>query len=167
MAARLKNVAVIQRKRFSVQNTADTEKLHNAVCPRQDVRSFAHFLPARIQSTLLLHRRQQHSGFKLGRCICDSEQAPTGLWSFQVHCLRADFDSLSRPALWLLLTRFDVPNKKVGLTKALCAESVSRVHAVGLQSSWFELRSGWCSPMWLLQTPMPPACTSCQKGQLQ
>jgi len=56
--------------------------------------------------------------------------------------LRMAFDSISRPALWLLLKRASVPEKIVMLIRALYDKSVSCVRANGLQSTWFEIMSG-------------------------
>jgi len=39
--------------------------------------------------------------------------------------LRAAFDSLSRPALWLLLARCGIPQKLISLTRSLYSESTS------------------------------------------
>jgi len=56
--------------------------------------------------------------------------------------LCAVFNSLSRPALWSLLTRISVPDKIVILVRALYDNSVSCVQAGGVQSSWFKIESG-------------------------
>ena len=52
------------------------------------------------------------------------------------------FDSLSRPALWLLLTRLGIPDKIVRLFRALYDHSVSCVRTGGIQSPWFNIESG-------------------------
>jgi len=56
--------------------------------------------------------------------------------------LRSAFDSISRPALWLLLSRLGIPGKIINLMKSLYDQSVSCVLANGLQSEWFEITSG-------------------------
>ena len=50
--------------------------------------------------------------------------------------LCAAFDSLSRPALWLLLTRLGIPGKIVRLFRVLYDNSVSCVRTGGTHSSW-------------------------------
>jgi len=49
--------------------------------------------------------------------------------------LRAAFDSLSRPSLWLLLTRLDIPDKIARLFRVLYDNSVSCVRTGGTHSS--------------------------------
>jgi len=49
--------------------------------------------------------------------------------------LRAAFDSLSRPSLWLLLTRLGIPDKIVRLFRVLYDNSVSCVRTGGTHSS--------------------------------
>ena len=56
--------------------------------------------------------------------------------------LRAAFDSLSRPALWLLLTRLGIPDKIVRLFRVLYDNSVSCVQTGGTHSSWFKIEAG-------------------------
>ena len=56
--------------------------------------------------------------------------------------LPVTFDSLSRPALWLLLTRLGIPDKIVRLFRALYDHSVSWVRTGGIQSPWFNIDSG-------------------------
>ena len=56
--------------------------------------------------------------------------------------LRSAFDSISRPALWLLLSRLGIPGKIINLMKSLYDQSVSCVRANGLQSEWFKITSG-------------------------
>ena len=51
--------------------------------------------------------------------------------------LRAAFDSLSQPALWLLLTRLGIPDKIVRLFRVLYDNSVS----CGTRS-WFKIEAG-------------------------
>jgi len=53
------------------------------------------------------------------------------------------FDSLSRPALWLLLTRLGIPDKIVRLFRALYDHSVSCFRTGGIQSPWFNIESGF------------------------
>ena len=55
--------------------------------------------------------------------------------------LRAAFDSLSRPALWLLLTRLGIPDKIVRLFRVLYDNSVSCVRTGGTHSSWFKIEA--------------------------
>jgi len=85
---------------------------------------FAHIL-ARIKPTLLSRRRPQQSGFTPGHSMCDriatlcniaQQRQDLGYPTFAAFVdLRAAFDSLSRPALWLILTRLGIPNKIVRL----------------------------------------------------
>jgi len=56
--------------------------------------------------------------------------------------LRSAFDSISRPALWLLLSRLGIPCKIIHLMKSLYKQSVSCVRANRLQSEWFEITFG-------------------------
>ena len=56
--------------------------------------------------------------------------------------LRSAFDSISRPALWLLLSRLGIPGKIIHLMKSLYKQSVSCVRANRLQSEWFEITFG-------------------------
>ena len=55
--------------------------------------------------------------------------------------LRAAFDSFSRPALWLLLTRLGIPDKIVRLFSVLYDNSVSCVRTGGTHSSWFKIEA--------------------------
>jgi len=74
---------------------------------------FAHLLLARIKPTLLSHRRMQQSGFTLGHSTCDriptlcnivQQRQMYGRSTNVAYVdLRAAFDSISHPALWLLL----------------------------------------------------------------
>jgi len=50
--------------------------------------------------------------------------------------------TISRPALWLLLSRLGIPGKIINLMKSLYDQLVSCVRANGLQSEWFEITSG-------------------------
>ena len=52
------------------------------------------------------------------------------------------FDSLSRPALWLLLTRLGIPDKIVRLFRVLYDNSVSCIQTGGTHSSWFKIEVG-------------------------
>ena len=95
------------------------------------------YLLARLKPTLLSHRRMQQSGFMPGRSTCD--RIPTlcnivqrrqtyGRSNYAAYVdLRAAFDSISRPALWLLLKMAGVPEKIVTLIRALYDKSVSCV----------------------------------------
>jgi len=56
--------------------------------------------------------------------------------------LPSAFDSISWPALWLLLSRLGIPSKIIHLVKSLYEQSVSCVRANGLQSEWFEITTG-------------------------
>jgi len=56
--------------------------------------------------------------------------------------LCAAFDSLSRPALWSLVTRIGIPDQIVRLIRAVYDNSLSSVWAGGAQSSWFKIESG-------------------------
>jgi len=113
---------------------------------------FAHVILARIRPTLLSYRRPQQSGFTPGRSTCDriatlrniaQRRQDYGRPTFAAYVdLRAAFDSLSRPALWLLLTRIGIPDKIVRLIRALYDDSVSCVRAGGVQSSWFKIETG-------------------------
>ena len=56
--------------------------------------------------------------------------------------LRAAFDSLSQPALWLLLTRPGIPDKTARLFRVLYDNSVSCIRTGGTHSSWFKIEAG-------------------------
>jgi len=56
--------------------------------------------------------------------------------------LRAAFDSLSRPALWLLLTRCGIPQKLISLIRTLCSDSVTCVRVGNQVSQWFSIALG-------------------------
>jgi len=111
---------------------------------------FAHIILARIKPTLS-HRRPQQSGFTYGRSMCDRIATLCNIaqWrqdfgdpSFAAFVdLSAAFDSLSRPALWLLLTRLGIPDKIVRLFRVLY-NSVSCVRTGGTHSSWFKIEAG-------------------------
>jgi len=82
---------------------------------------FAHIILARIKPTLLSHRRPQQSRFTPGRSTCDriatlcniaQQRQDFGHPTFAAFVdLRAAFDSLSRPVLWLLLTTLGTPKQ--------------------------------------------------------
>jgi len=55
--------------------------------------------------------------------------------------LRAAFDSLSRPALCLLLTKLGIQDKIVRLFRVLHNNSVSCVPTGGTHSSWFKIEA--------------------------
>jgi len=90
---------------------------------------FAHIILARIKPTLLSHRRPQQSRFMPGCSTCDriatlcniaQRRQDFGHPTFAAFVdLRAAFDCLSRPALWLLLTRLGIPDKIVRLFRVL------------------------------------------------
>jgi len=111
---------------------------------------FAHTILARIKPTLLSHRRPQQSGFTPGRSMCDriatlcntaQRRQDFGHPTFAAFVdLRAAFDSLIRPALWLLLTRLGIPDKIVRLFRVLYDNSVSCVRTGETHSSWFRSR---------------------------
>ena len=83
----------------------------------------------RIKHTLLSHRHVQQSAFMLGRSTCDriltlcnivQRRQTYGCSTYAAYVdLRAAFDSISRPALWLLLKRASVPEKIVTLIRAV------------------------------------------------
>ena len=97
---------------------------------------FSHVLLARIRPVLLAHRRQQ-SGFTPGRSTCDrilTLNLITQRWrefgrpTYAAYVdLRSAFDSISQPALWLLLSRLGIPGKIINLMKSLYDQSVSCV----------------------------------------
>ena len=113
---------------------------------------FAHIILARIKPTLLSHRRPQQSGFTPGHSTCDriatlcnisqrrQDFSHPAFAAFVDLC--AVFDSLSRPTLWLLLTRLGIPDKIVRLFRVLYDNSVSCVRTGGTYSSWFEIEAG-------------------------
>ena len=83
-------------------------------------------------------------GFTPGRSTCDriltlnltaQRRREFGRPTYAAYVdLRSAFDSISRPALWLLLSRLGIPSKIIHLTKSLYEQSVSCVRANGLQS---------------------------------
>jgi len=113
---------------------------------------FAHIILARIKPTLLSHRHPQQSRFTPGHSTCDRIATLCNIAqrrqdfrhpTFAVFVdLRAAFDSLSRPALWLLLTRLGIPDKIVRLFRVLHDNSVSCVRTGGTHSSWFKIEAG-------------------------
>jgi len=148
---------------------------------------FAHFILARIRPNLLWHRRPQQSWFTPGRSTCDrvatlcniaQRRQDFGHPTFAAYVdLRATFDSLSRPALWLLLTRLGILDKTVRLFRALYDHSVSCVRTGGIQSPWFNIESGvgqscvlapdsFATGMdWLLERMVGSGATSVSFGQ--
>jgi len=91
----------------------------------------------------------QQSGFTPGHSTCDRILTPCNIiqrrqtYGRSTYVdLHAAFDSISCPALWLLLKRAGVPEKIVTLIRALYDKSASCVRANGLQSTWFEIMSG-------------------------
>jgi len=148
----------------------------------------AHIILARIKPTLLSHRRPQQSGFMPGRSTCDriatlcniaQRRQDFGHWTFAAFVdLRAAFDSLSRPTLWLLLTRLGILDKTVRLFRVLYDNSVSCVRTGGTHSSWFKIEAdvrqrcmlapdSFATGMdWLLTMSLPcwtarASCSSC------
>jgi len=113
---------------------------------------FAHIIFARIKPTLLSHRRPQQSRFTPGRSTCDRIatlcniaqcRQDFGHLTFAAFVdLRAAFDFLSRPALWLFLTRLGIPDKLVRLFRVLYDNCVSYVRTGGTPSSWFKIEAG-------------------------
>ena len=94
----------------------------------------------------------QQSGFTPGRSTCDciltlcnivQRRQTYGCSTYVAYVdVHAAFDSVSRPALWLLLKMAGLPEKIVTLIGALCDKSVSCFRANGLQSTWFKIMSG-------------------------
>jgi len=81
--------------------------------------------------------------------------------------LCAAFDSLSRPALSLLLTRLGIPDKVVRLFRVLYDNSVSCVRTGGTHSSWFKIEAGVCArAVCWPQTHLPQAWIGCWTGLL-
>ena len=107
---------------------------------------FAHLLLACIKLTLLSHRQLQQT--RWDALLVTASQLCATLFSdvkrtdTQHIDLRMAFDSISRPALWLLLKRASVPEKIITLFRALYDKLVSCIRANSLQSTWFEIMSG-------------------------
>ena len=129
---------------------------------------FAHIILARIKPTLLSHRRPQQSGFTPGSSTCNriatlcniaQRRHDFGHPTFAAFVdLCAAFDSLSRPALWLLLlTR---------LFRVLYDNSVSCVRTGGTHShsSWFRIEAGVRQAVCWHQTHLPQAWIGCWTG---
>jgi len=103
-----------------------------------------------IKPTLLSHRHPQQSGFTPGHSTCDHIATLCSIaqrrqdFSHPTFAafvdLRAAFDCLSRPALWLLLTRLGIPDKIVRLFRVLYDNSVSCVRTGGTRS--FKIEAG-------------------------
>ena len=72
-------------------------------------------------------------------CNCIATLCNIAQWRQDFH---AAFDSLSRPALWLLLTRLGIPDKIVRLFRVMYDNSVSCVQTGGTHSSWFKIEAG-------------------------
>jgi len=113
---------------------------------------FAHVILACIKPALLACRRPEQSGFTPNRSTADRILTLTSLaqhrqefgrptYSAYVD-LRAAFDSLSRPALWLLLARCGIPQKLISLIRSLYSESTSCVRIGNRLSPWFHIDSG-------------------------
>ena len=66
----------------------------------------------------------------------------TGIWKTNVFGLCAAFDSLSCPALWLLLARCGIPQKLISLIRSLYSESTICVRVGNRLSPWFHIDSG-------------------------
>jgi len=113
---------------------------------------FAHLILARIKPTLVSHRHMQYSGFTPRRSTCDriltlcnivQRHQIYGRSAYAAYFdLHVAFDSISHPALWLLLKRAGVPEKIVTQITALYNKLVSCFCAIGLQSTWIEIMSG-------------------------
>src|SRR6218665_1606985 len=56
--------------------------------------------------------------------------------------LKAAFDSVDRPALWLLLCSLGIPLTIVDLIQELYTDTVSCSRLEGSLSQWFEIKSG-------------------------
>jgi len=113
---------------------------------------FAHVILACIKIALLACRRPEQSGFTPNRSTADRILTLTSLaqrrqefgrptYSAYVD-LRAAFDSLSRPALWLLLARCGIPQKLISLIRSLYSESTICVRVGNRLSPWFHIDSG-------------------------
>jgi len=113
---------------------------------------FAHVLLARIKPTLLACRRQEQSGFTPNRSTADrivtlcnvaQTRREFGKPTYSAYVdLRAAFDSLSRPALWLLLARCGIPQKIITLIQSLYEDSTSCVRVGSQLSPGFTIASG-------------------------
>jgi len=115
---------------------------------------FAHVLLARIKPLLLENGRQQQRGFTSERFTSDriltlnvlvqrrrGFRKPTYAASLDRH-LKSAFDSLSRPALWLLLLNLGIPTKIWNLMAALYHNSSSCVHVSDELSEFFAFHYG-------------------------
>ena len=101
---------------------------------------------------MLGHRRQQQAGFTPGRSTTDRILALNVLAQRRREYrqpmlaayvdLKAAFDSLSRPAIWPLLTRIGIPEKIVTLIRLLNNNSQSCVRVDGETGDWFGIQSG-------------------------
>jgi len=110
---------------------------------------FAHIILARIKQTLLSRRRPPTRIHAWSLYTCDRIATLCNIAkrrqdfrhpTFAAFVdLRAAFDSLSRPALWLLLTRLGIQDKIVRLFRVLYVNSVSCVRTGGTHSSWFKI----------------------------
>ena len=107
-----------------------------------------------MTSLLSYCRRPEQSGFTPNRSMVDRILTLTSLaqrrqvfgrptYSAYVD-LRAAFDSLSHPALWLLLARCGIPQKLISLIRSLYSESTSCVCIGNRLSPWFHIDSGVC-----------------------
>jgi Reverse transcriptase (RNA-dependent DNA polymerase) len=112
---------------------------------------FAHILLARVKNKLTAMRRKEQSGFTSNRStidqICELNIILQGrreyrrlLWIAYVD-LKAAFDSVDRPMLWLLLRSIGILLKIVGLIRELYTDTVSSVRVEGTMSDWFEIQS--------------------------
>lgn len=97
-------------------------------------------------------RRKEQSGFTphhstidricaLNLILQGRREYQRPLWIAYVD-LKAAFDSVDRPALWLLLRSLGIPLKIVGLIQELYTDTVSSVRMEGCLSNWFEIKSG-------------------------
>ena len=114
---------------------------------------FAHILLARVKDKLIAVRRKEQSGFTPHRSTVDQicalnlilqgwREYQRPLWIAYVD-LKAAFDSVDQPALWLLLRSLQgIPLKIVDLIQELYTDTVSCVRLEGSLSQWFEIKSG-------------------------
>src|SRR6218665_818597 len=100
---------------------------------------FAHILFARVKDKLIAARRKEQSGFTPHRSTVEQISAlnlilqgrreyQRPLWIAYVD-LKAAFDSVDRPALWLLLRSLGIPLKIVDLIQLSCTQTRSVVSA--------------------------------------
>ena len=133
---------------------------------------FAHIIFARIKPALLSHRRPQQSGFTPGRSTCKRIATLCNIAQRRhdfrhptfaaLVDLRAAFDSLSRPALWLLLTRLGIPDKIVRLFRVLLETTLLVVFGqVGLTAHGLKSRLVFARAVCWPLTYLPQAWIGC------